>query len=71
MTLSETHITEKIDEWDTELLLYDQYVTMSNSPRTVGVTLYFKTQWKVNRIKENVMDIGLAHIWRNVKTYYL
>ena len=36
--------------------IYDQYVIMSNSPRTGGVTLYFKKLWKVNRIKENVMD---------------
>ena len=29
---------------------------MSNSFRMGGVTLYFKKQWKVNKIKENVMD---------------
>ena len=38
----------------TELEQYDQYVTMSNSPRMGGVTLFFKKQWKINRIKENV-----------------
>ena len=54
--LSETHITEKIKECETELGLYDQYITMSNSPKTGGVTLYFKKQWKLNKIKENVKD---------------
>ena len=46
---------------------------MSNSPRMGGVTLYFKKQWKVNRIEENVMDnnIGLVHIWRNMKTSFI
>ena len=40
------HITEKIDECETELGLYDQYVTMSNSPGTGGVTLYLKNNKK-------------------------
>ena len=29
---------------------------MSNSPKTGGVTLYFKKQWKLNKIKEDVKD---------------
>ena len=47
---------EKTDECETELALYDQYVTLFTSLTTGGVTSYFKQQGKLNRIKENVMD---------------
>ena len=50
---------------ETELGLYEQYVTMSNSPRTGRVTLYFKKQWKLNRIKENVYGAMRKHIINN------
>ena len=29
---------------------------MSNSPKAGGVTMYFKKQWKLNKIKEDVKD---------------
>lgn len=54
--LSETHLTEDIDEHEIQIQQYSQYVTYSNSKRTGGVMIYFKEKWNVNKIKEKVVD---------------
>lgn len=54
--LSETHLTEAVNESEIELKHYQQYSTLSNSNKTGGVTIYFKKIWNITKIKEYVKE---------------
>ena len=54
--LSETHLTNDVEENEYQLLNYKHYVTLSNSSRTGGVLLYIKREWKVEKLHEKVAN---------------
>lgn len=56
IVLTETHLTDDIEEQEIQLRNYDQYVTRSNSNRTGGVIIYWKKQWNVIKIGEKSSD---------------
>ena len=54
--LSETHVTDKINENEIRLEKYYHYSTNSNSTRTGGIILYTNENWQINKIIEKVWD---------------
>lgn len=54
--LSETHVTDRVDESELQLEGYNAYVTLSNSSRTGGIIVYFNKNWKVNIICEKIRN---------------
>lgn len=54
--LAETHLTENVEESEISLQNYNHYATLSNSTRTGGVIIYFKSQWSITKIFEKISD---------------
>lgn len=53
--MSETHLTEDIQENEISLVNYNQIISYSNSARTGGVIIYYKQEWTVKRLYEKVV----------------
>lgn len=54
--LSETHMTENVNEQEINLENYNNILALSNSSRTGGVIIYFKKSWSIKKISEKICD---------------
>lgn len=55
--LTETHITEDIEENEIRLHGYDYELSLSTSTRTGGVIMYYRKYWKVTKLIEKAENL--------------
>lgn len=52
MVLSETHLMKDVEENEATTQRYGQIMTVSDSTRTVGVSIYYRKNWRLGQITE-------------------